>query len=150
MRRDILAIDRRVVELERRIKSLPSRFPSSATATDRSYLVTVLGGNVSAVQPGPTDIRCIKKATAKPTPLAAYDPSPATPAGLPWPDGIGYGDMIVGTSLQRVLLAYYDGAPTTLTGTVIARTPVAVREKVLLTDGGDPAISVEAWVVRHV
>ena len=114
------------------------------------YLVTVLGGNESVVPPDDTVVRGIKKPASKPIPLAVYDPSPATPAGLPWPDGIGYGNMVIAGSTQRVLLAYYDGAPTTLTGTVISGTPVAVSEKVLLTDGGDPAIEVEAWVVRHV
>ena len=114
------------------------------------YLVTVLGGNESVVPPDDTVVRGIKKAASKPIPLAVYDPSPATPVGLPWPDGIGYGNMVIAGSTQRVVLAYYDGAPTTLTGTVISGTPVAVSEKVLLTDGGDPAIEVEAWVVRHV
>lgn len=132
-------------------RSREVRPPRAAAPADQSYLVTVLGGNQVTVQPNDTVVNCLKKAASKPIPLAEYDPAGNPPSGIPWPDGIGYGDMIVpGVGTQRVLLAYYVGAPTTLTGTVIARTPVLVQDKVLLTDDGAPPTEVEAWVIRHV
>ena len=129
------------------------RVGASPVTADKAYLVTVLGGNQVTVQPNDTVVNCIKKAASKPIPLAEYDPAGNPPSGIPWPDGIGYGDMFIpGQANQRVLLAHWNGAPSTITQTLITRTSVLVSDRVRLVNDSDPnnIIDLEAWVVRHV
>jgi hypothetical protein len=96
----------------------------------------------------------LARPTTQPTALAEYDlagdPSPSSPpAGLPWPNGIGWGTMLRPDGrTQRVLLALWADAPTTIATSIYAGTVVAVSQTIAIEGAGlDPQTM---WIPRHV
>ena len=120
---------------------LPPRGGEGALTTPR--LVRIVGGQ------GTGATSRINRPATKPEAAAVYDP--ATPYGLPWPDGIGYGDMLnANGTTTRVLLALWADAPTTIATAVINNTVVAVTETTQLLDPAGVLDPQTAWIPRHV
>ena len=118
------------------------RLGASPVTAPAPLLIRVAGGN------GADDDRLIRAAT-KPDATAVYDP--ANPTGLPWPNGIGYGDRLnADGTTTRVLLAHWNGAPSTITTAIAQNTVVSVSEQTMIEDPMEVLDPQPAWIVRHV